>query len=154
MKQIKIGAVGGAGGFAAPIAVAFALADAVVVRLTAAPVVTRRLPERFAQGVDSDVRLQITNRSRLPARCEVFDGIPHMLLPVVTDMSKAALALKWAVDEMERRYQLFANAGTKNITTYNAWVERVHRGEARPPKPPTKTARRRSRAVESSPAAA
>ncbi|MFO0760757.1 MAG: DNA translocase FtsK 4TM domain-containing protein [Byssovorax sp.] len=67
-----------------------------------------------------------------------FDRIPHMLLPVVTDMKQASNALKWAVDEMERRYQLFANAGTKNITTYNAWVEKVHRGEARPPKPPAK----------------
>ncbi|WP_437598793.1 DNA translocase FtsK 4TM domain-containing protein [Sorangium sp. So ce590] len=67
-----------------------------------------------------------------------FDRIPHLLLPVVTDMKQAANALKWAVDEMERRYQLFANAGTKNITTYNAWVERVQRGEARPPRPPAK----------------
>ena len=64
-----------------------------------------------------------------------FDRIPHMLLPVVTDMKQAANALKWAVDEMERRYQLFANAGTKNITTYNGWVEKVRRGEARPPRP-------------------
>ncbi len=65
-----------------------------------------------------------------------FDRIPHMLLPVVTDMKQAANALKWAVDEMERRYQLFATAGTKNIGTYNGWVEKVERGEARPPKPP------------------
>jgi S-DNA-T family DNA segregation ATPase FtsK/SpoIIIE len=63
-----------------------------------------------------------------------FDGIPHMLLPVVTDMKQAATALRWAVDEMERRYQLFANAGTKNITTYNAWVKRVHEGKAPAPK--------------------
>jgi S-DNA-T family DNA segregation ATPase FtsK/SpoIIIE len=69
-----------------------------------------------------------------------FDRIPHMLLPVVTDMKQAANALKWAVDEMERRYQLFANAGTKNITTYNGWVEKVQRGEARPPRPPAKVA--------------
>ena len=62
-----------------------------------------------------------------------FDGIPHMLLPVVTDMKQAATALKWAVDEMERRYQLFADAGTKNIATYNGWVERVSRGEAKNP---------------------
>jgi S-DNA-T family DNA segregation ATPase FtsK/SpoIIIE len=60
-----------------------------------------------------------------------FDRIPHMLLPVVTDTRQAANALKWAVDEMERRYQLLANAGTKNITSYNAWVKRVHRGEVR-----------------------
>ncbi len=63
-----------------------------------------------------------------------FDGIPHMLLPVVTDMKQASNALKWAVDEMERRYQLFANAGTRNITSYNGWVERVRRGEIRAPK--------------------
>ena len=59
-----------------------------------------------------------------------FDRIPHMLLPVVTDMKQAANALKWAVDEMERRYQLFADAGTKNIATFNGWVERVVRGDA------------------------
>jgi S-DNA-T family DNA segregation ATPase FtsK/SpoIIIE len=62
-----------------------------------------------------------------------FDRIPHMLLPVVTDMKQAATALKWAVDEMERRYQLFADAGTKNIATYNGWSERVARGEAKNP---------------------
>jgi DNA segregation ATPase FtsK/SpoIIIE, S-DNA-T family len=60
-----------------------------------------------------------------------FDRIPHLLLPVVTDMKQASNALKWAVDEMERRYQLFANAGTKNIGTYNGWVERVQRGEVK-----------------------
>jgi S-DNA-T family DNA segregation ATPase FtsK/SpoIIIE len=64
-----------------------------------------------------------------------FDGIPHMLLPVVTDMKQAAKALKWAVDEMERRYQLFANAGTKNIGTYNRWVKRIEDGEIPPPDP-------------------
>src|SRR5207253_7646952 len=64
-----------------------------------------------------------------------FDGIPHMLLPVVTDMKQAANALKWAVDEMERRYQLFADAGTKNIGTYNGWVGRVRRGEIKAPGP-------------------
>jgi DNA segregation ATPase FtsK/SpoIIIE, S-DNA-T family len=62
-----------------------------------------------------------------------FDGIPHMLLPVVTDMKQASTALKWAVDEMERRYQLFADAGTKNIGTYNNWVGRVIRGETKNP---------------------
>jgi S-DNA-T family DNA segregation ATPase FtsK/SpoIIIE len=66
-----------------------------------------------------------------------FDGIPHMLLPVVTDMKQAATALRWAVEEMERRYQLFADAGTKNITTYNGWVKRVLAGEIPPPAPAT-----------------
>jgi S-DNA-T family DNA segregation ATPase FtsK/SpoIIIE len=64
-----------------------------------------------------------------------FDGIPHMLLPVVTDMKQAAKALKWAVDEMERRYQMFANAGTKNIGTYNRWVARIESGEIPAPDP-------------------
>ena len=60
---------------------------------------------------------------------QVFDGIPHMLLPVVTDMKKASLALRWAVDEMERRYQMFADAGARNIDTYNRRAERVLRGD-------------------------
>ena len=64
-----------------------------------------------------------------------FDRIPHMLLPVVTDMKQASNALKWAVDEMERRYQLFAAAGTKNIATYNNWVSRVISGEIKNPLP-------------------
>jgi DNA segregation ATPase FtsK/SpoIIIE, S-DNA-T family len=64
-----------------------------------------------------------------------FDGIPHMLLPVVTDMKQAATALRWAVNEMERRYQLFADAGTKNIGTYNQWVSRVVAGEIPAPAP-------------------
>lgn len=59
----------------------------------------------------------------------VFDGIPHMLLPVVTDMKKASLALRWAVDEMERRYQLFADVGARNISTYNARVDKVLNGK-------------------------
>lgn len=63
-----------------------------------------------------------------------FDGIPHLLLPVVTDMNQASQALKWAVDEMERRYQLFADAGTKNVSTYNRYVKRVRDGELPPPK--------------------
>lgn len=49
-----------------------------------------------------------------------YARIPHMLLPVVTDMKEAVDALTWAVDEMERRYQLLAGAGAKNIATFNA----------------------------------
>ena len=43
----------------------------------------------------------------------IYEGIPHLLLPVVTDAKKASLALKWAVDEMERRYELMKNAAFK-----------------------------------------
>jgi S-DNA-T family DNA segregation ATPase FtsK/SpoIIIE len=53
----------------------------------------------------------------------VYEGIPHLLLPVVTDPRKAAVALQWAVEEMTRRYKLLAEAGVRNITGYNQLVE-------------------------------
>src|SRR5690606_4432157 len=49
----------------------------------------------------------------------VYEGIPHLLSPVVTDMKQAANALRWAVAEMERRYQLMAALGVRNIIGYN-----------------------------------
>jgi S-DNA-T family DNA segregation ATPase FtsK/SpoIIIE len=52
----------------------------------------------------------------------VYDDIPHLLTPVVTDMSEAANALRWAVGEMERRYKLMASLGVRNITGYNRKV--------------------------------
>ena len=77
-----------------------------------------------------------------------FDRIPHMLLPVVTDMKQAATALKWAVDEMERRYQLFADAGTKNV----AHVQRVGRARrARRGEEPEREGRRRARTTTACP---
>lgn len=54
-----------------------------------------------------------------------YDGIPHLLLPVVTDMKHASSALKWAVDEMEKRYQLFSNLRARDIITYNRKVEKL-----------------------------
>jgi S-DNA-T family DNA segregation ATPase FtsK/SpoIIIE len=55
----------------------------------------------------------------------VYDAIPHLLLPVVTDPKKAALALKWAVAEMERRYKLMAGTGVRNILGYNTKIEKL-----------------------------
>jgi S-DNA-T family DNA segregation ATPase FtsK/SpoIIIE len=52
----------------------------------------------------------------------VYEGIPHLLAPVVTDMKQAANALRWAVAEMERRYQLMAALGVRNISGYNKKV--------------------------------
>jgi S-DNA-T family DNA segregation ATPase FtsK/SpoIIIE len=49
----------------------------------------------------------------------VYDGIPHLLTPVVTDPAKAIMALKWAVREMEGRYRNMAKIGVRNITSYN-----------------------------------
>src|SRR5215831_982434 len=60
----------------------------------------------------------------------VYEGIPHLLLPVVTDPKKAALALRWAVEEMERRYQLLSEAGVRNIAGYNKLIESA-KGDAR-----------------------
>jgi S-DNA-T family DNA segregation ATPase FtsK/SpoIIIE len=54
----------------------------------------------------------------------VYEGIPHLLLPVVTDPKKANLALKWAVDEMDRRYELLSAAGVRDIASYNKKVEK------------------------------
>lgn len=48
-----------------------------------------------------------------------YNGIPHLLTPVVTDSKKAASALNWAVQEMERRYEVFATAGVRDISRYN-----------------------------------
>jgi DNA segregation ATPase FtsK/SpoIIIE, S-DNA-T family len=49
----------------------------------------------------------------------IYEGVPHLLLPVVTDPKKANLALRWAVEEMERRYDLLAQMGVRDIATYN-----------------------------------
>nr|HEX4315071.1 DNA translocase FtsK 4TM domain-containing protein [Kofleriaceae bacterium] len=49
----------------------------------------------------------------------IYEGVPHLLLPVVTDPKKANLALRWAVEEMDRRYDLLAHAGVRDISTYN-----------------------------------
>jgi S-DNA-T family DNA segregation ATPase FtsK/SpoIIIE len=53
----------------------------------------------------------------------VYEGIPHLLAPVVTDMKQAANALRWCVAEMERRYQLMAALGVRNIGGYNRKVK-------------------------------
>ncbi|MBV8825078.1 MAG: DNA translocase FtsK 4TM domain-containing protein, partial [Hyphomicrobiales bacterium] len=61
----------------------------------------------------------------------VYDGIPHLLTPVVTDPKKAIVALKWAVREMEERYRKMSKLGVRNIDGYNARIaEAKSRGEA------------------------
>jgi S-DNA-T family DNA segregation ATPase FtsK/SpoIIIE len=55
----------------------------------------------------------------------VYEGIPHLLAPVVTDMKQAANALRWCVAEMERRYQLMAAVGVRNLAGYNAKVQKA-----------------------------
>jgi S-DNA-T family DNA segregation ATPase FtsK/SpoIIIE len=59
-----------------------------------------------------------------------YENVPHLLLPVVTDPQKAARALQWAVDEMERRTQILADTGSKDLKSYNHKVEKL-RAEGR-----------------------
>ncbi len=60
----------------------------------------------------------------------VYDGIPHLLTPVVTDMKEAASALRWCVEEMERRYKLMASLGVRNLAGFNTKVaEGIANGE-------------------------
>ena len=54
----------------------------------------------------------------------VYNGIPHLLIPVVTDPKRAAAALNWAVNEMTRRYKLFADNGVRNVDSYNELVKK------------------------------
>jgi DNA segregation ATPase FtsK/SpoIIIE, S-DNA-T family len=56
----------------------------------------------------------------------VYDGIPHLLAPVVTDPKKAVCALKWTVREMESRYELMSKIGVRNITGFNEKAEELH----------------------------
>lgn len=57
-----------------------------------------------------------------------YNGVPHLLMPVVTDPKKASQALQKVVDEMERRYELFSESGTKNVEGYNNWLRRQNEG--------------------------
>lgn len=61
-----------------------------------------------------------------PKRVELsmYNGLPHLVHPVVTDMDLARNALLWAVDEMDQRYKLFENLGLRNITEYNNFVRK------------------------------
>ncbi|MCZ0755402.1 DNA translocase FtsK [Anoxybacillus sp. J5B_2022] len=59
----------------------------------------------------------------------VYNGIPHLLAPVVTDPKKASQALKKVVHEMERRYELFSHTGTRNIEGYNEYIQRHNQQE-------------------------
>ena len=67
-----------------------------------------------------DVRLIMIDPKML--ELSVYEGIPHLLTPVVTDMNEASNALRWCVGEMERRYKLMAALGVRNIDSYNRKV--------------------------------
>ncbi len=61
-----------------------------------------------------------------------YNGIPHLLIPVVTDPKKAAGALQWAVTEMMKRYRLFSEAGVRELNSYNHWAREQENVETMP----------------------
>ncbi|MFO1287930.1 MAG: DNA translocase FtsK 4TM domain-containing protein [Rubrivivax sp.] len=71
-----------------------------------------------------DVRLILIDPKML--EMSVYEGIPHLLAPVVTDMKQAANALAWCVGEMERRYKLMSKLGVRNLSGYNRKVAEAH----------------------------
>jgi S-DNA-T family DNA segregation ATPase FtsK/SpoIIIE len=73
------------------------------------------------KSLPKDVRLIMIDPKML--ELSVYEGIPHLLTPVVTDMNEAANALRWCVGEMERRYRLMAALGVRNISNYNRKVK-------------------------------
>ena len=65
----------------------------------------------------------------------VYEGIPHLLCPVVTDMRQAGHALNWAVAEMERRYKLMSKVGVRNLAGYNNKIDDAAKREEKIPNP-------------------
>jgi len=76
-----------------------------------------------------DVRVILVDPKML--ELSIYEGIPHLLLPVVTDPKKASLALGWAVREMERRYKLMADKGVRNIDGYNKKIAKEQKDKER-----------------------
>ena len=76
-----------------------------------------------------DVRLILIDPKML--ELSVYDGIPHLLTPVITDMSDAANGLRWCVAEMDRRYKLMSAMGVRNLASFNSAIkEASKRGES------------------------
>jgi S-DNA-T family DNA segregation ATPase FtsK/SpoIIIE len=80
-----------------------------------------------------DVRLIMIDPKML--ELSVYEGIPHLLTPVVTDMKEAANALRWCVAEMDKRYRIMATLGVRNITGYNRRIEEVQASGQKLPDP-------------------
>lgn len=75
------------------------------------------------KATPDDVKMIMVDPKRI--ELSMYDGIPHLITPVVTDVKKATNALFWAVKEMERRYQLLSDHKARNIRQYNAKVEKA-----------------------------
>lgn len=84
--------------------------------------VNAMLVSMLMRATPEELRLIMVDPKML--ELSIYDGIPHLLLPVVTDPRKAALALRWGVEEMERRYEMMAKAGVRNLAQFNKYVEK------------------------------
>src|SRR5450830_1784961 len=80
-----------------------------------------------------DVRMILIDPKML--EMSVYEGIPHLLAPVVTDMRQAGHALNWAVNEMERRYKLMSKLGVRNLAGYNSKIAEAAKREEHIPNP-------------------
>ena len=80
-----------------------------------------------------DVRLLMIDPKML--EMSVYEGIPHLLCPVVTDMKQAANGLNWCVAEMERRYKLMSKLGVRNLAGYNTKIDEAKAREESIPNP-------------------
>ena len=69
------------------------------------------------KSTPDEVRLLLVDPKML--ELSVYEGIPHLLTPVITDMKEAATGLRWCVGEMERRYKLMSAMGVRNIAGFN-----------------------------------
>jgi S-DNA-T family DNA segregation ATPase FtsK/SpoIIIE len=85
------------------------------------------------KATPDEVRLILIDPKML--ELNIYEGIPHLIAPVVTDMKEAANALRWCVAEMERRYRLMATLGVRNISGYNKKI-REAQSAGRPIKDP------------------
>jgi len=81
----------------------------------------------------NDVRMILIDPKML--EMSVYEGIPHLLAPVVTDMRQAGHALNWAVAEMERRYKLMSKLGVRNLAGYNQKIAEAAKKEQHIPNP-------------------
>src|SRR5690625_1196921 len=77
------------------------------------------------KATPEQVRLMLVDPKML--ELSVYEGIPHLLTPVITDMKDAANGLRWCVGEMERRYKLMSALGVRNLAGYNRKVEEARR---------------------------
>ncbi|WP_229809144.1 DNA translocase FtsK [Salinicola rhizosphaerae] len=83
------------------------------------------LVSMLLKATPDEVRMIMVDPKML--ELSVYDGIPHLLAPVVTDMKEAANGLRWCVAEMERRYKLMAAMGVRNIAGFNAKLDEAER---------------------------